>query len=69
MIGTLLKIAIIALFLTVYDLFIKPLYHAWLTSQGKMVGFGETLLGLFATLTASYVTAVITDRYVRRREG
>jgi len=55
--GKLLSAGILALALSIYSLFFKPMWDDWLLTQGHSVGFGETATGYFITILLTYMVA------------
>ena len=50
--------------LAFWNLYGRDLYHAWLESMGKSVGFGEEMIGYFFVLLIAYIIAwIFTRRY------
>lgn len=50
-----LNAAILALAISAYQIVFKPMYDAWLTGQGHVIGFGETSLGYFIAIMVTFV--------------
>jgi hypothetical protein len=64
MLGTLLRIAIISVFLATYELYFKQLYEQYLSSQGQSYGFHFAVLGYFIVLSLAYVVShILVRRY------
>jgi len=62
MIGTIVKAAILAMALAVWQVFVQPLYNAWLENMGKPTGVGETMLGYFVVILAAWLIAALITR-------
>jgi len=66
MLSSIIKIAFTALALAFWQLFGQPLWNAWIESQGKAVGFGETALGWAIVLTVAWIVSGLVTRRMRK---
>ncbi|RLI00058.1 hypothetical protein DRO19_00590 [Candidatus Bathyarchaeota archaeon] len=57
-----IKAAIMALGIAAWNLFGLPAYQAWIESQGKAMGFGETAFGYFIAILVSWGAASLVSR-------
>jgi hypothetical protein len=62
MIGALVRTCFLALALTVWQLFLQPLWNKWIEAQGHTVGFGETFLGYFIVIAAAWIISALATR-------
>jgi hypothetical protein len=68
MLSSIIKVAFTALALAFWQLFGQPLWNAWIESQGKAVGFGETALGWFMVLSVAWVVSALVTRRMKRND-
>ena len=64
MLKSIIKILFTALAVTIWQMFLQPLWNRWIESQGHTVGFGETLLGWTIALTVAWILASVASRGV-----
>jgi hypothetical protein len=62
--GSIVKIAVTAITLAIWQLFGQPLWNAWIESQGKAVGFGEVALGWAIILSIAWVLSSLVTRKI-----
>jgi ABC-type transport system involved in cytochrome c biogenesis permease subunit len=64
----LVKSAILAMALATWQLFLQPIWNRWIESQGRAVGWGETMLGYFIVIFFAWTLSAILTRSIDRRE-
>jgi hypothetical protein len=64
-IPTIVKLAILSVFLAFWEVFGKSLYYSWLESTGRNIGFGEIVLGYFIILSIATLIATMIARHFR----
>jgi len=57
-----IKAAVMALGIAAWNLFGLPAYQAWIESQGRAMGFGETAFGYFIAILISWGAASLVSR-------
>ena len=65
MLKTLIRIAIFALFLATWELYLKEPFNAYLAGH-NVVGFPAVYLGYFIMLLLSWIISVIVTRNIGR---
>jgi len=61
-VSSLVKAAFLALALAAWQLFLQPLWNAFIQAQGRTVGFGETALGYFIVIVVAWGLASLVTR-------
>jgi hypothetical protein len=60
--GALVKATFLALALSLWQLFLQPMYNSWIELQGKAVGFGEVMLGYLCVILVAWLLAALVTR-------
>jgi hypothetical protein len=66
LLATIVKALFLAGGLALWNLYLQPIYEEWLKMQGKVMGFGELMLGYTFTILISWGLAAIITRKLER---
>jgi hypothetical protein len=68
LLSTIVKALFLAGGLALWNLYLQPIYGEWLKMQGKVMGFGELMLGYFIVILVSWSVAALITRRLNGRE-
>jgi hypothetical protein len=68
LLSTIVKALFLAGGLALWNLYLQPMYEEWLRMQGKVMGFGELMLGYFIVILVSWSIAALITRRLNGRE-